>query len=187
MSPRITRRRKWILSGALALTCILVWWAQMYEPFQERLADVRDDIDVYTAERDQLTGQIQKLTGLIGTNPVNATEQARYQQVKIDGKKIEEVNAVVQSMLQQFMEQKGLAIKTYKELPPGKWQEYPVGRIEVQFETNMQGLSDTLEYFESLNRLVRIERLTINYRRTKQSDLLISMQIGILLLEEVRP
>jgi len=90
-------------------------------------------------------------------------------------------------MLQQFMEQKGLAIKTYKELPPGKWQEYPVGRIEVQFETNMQGLSDTLEYFESLNRLVRIERLTINYRRTKQSDLLISMQIGILLLEEVRP
>ena len=187
MSPRITRRRKWILGGALFLTCLLVWWAQVFEPLQERLTDIQSDIDTYTSERNQLTEQMKKLTGLIQTQPVDPAEQARYQQVKIDGKKIEEVNAAVQSMLQQFMEQKELAIKTYKELPPGKWQDYPVGRIEIQFETHMQGLADTLAYFESLNKLVRIERLVINYRRTKQSDLLVSLQIGILLQEEVRP
>jgi archaellum component FlaC len=183
----ISRRRKWIMLVGLALTGLLVWWAQVFDPLQSDLMDIREDIDRFQTERNRLTAEIEKVTGQIAANPVDPAELARYQEVKVDGRKIEEVNAATQAMIQQFMEQKSLSIKTYKELPVSKWREYPVGRIEIQFETQMQGLSDVLEYIESLNKLIRIERLTVNYRRTKQSDLLVSMQIGTLLLEEVRP
>jgi archaellum component FlaC len=183
----ISRRRKWIMLAGLALTGILIWWAQVFDPVQSDMTEIREDIERFTQERDRLSAEIEKVTALIAANPVDPAELARYQEVKVDGKRIEEVNSGTQAMIQQFMEQKGLSIKTYKELPVSKWRDYAMGRIEIQFETQMQGLSDVLEYMESLNKLIRVERLTVNYRRTKQSDLLVSMQIGTLLLDEVRP
>ena len=175
------------MGTALLITGFLVWWAQVLDPMQERIQELNAEILDRETAIVQLTQQHEKLVEFVRTESDGEKAVAQFSGLTVEGKRIEDVNANTQSALQQLLDQKGVSIKTYKELPPSKWREQNMGRIELQFETYMQGLSDVLEQIESLNKLIRVEKLTITYRRTKQSDLNVSIQIGTLFPEGIRP
>ena len=112
---------------------------------------------------------------------------ARFDALKIDGKTLEELSAGTQSILQQFLDKNTIPIKAYKDLPASKWREHPISRVELQIETGMQGVSDLLEYLEKLNKVIRVERFSVSYRRKKDADLQISLQIATLQMEGIKP
>ena len=100
---------------------------------------------------------------------------------------VEEISAGTQSILQQFLDKNTIPIKAYKDLPASKWREHPISRVELQIETGMQGVSDLLEYLEKLNKVIRVERFSVSYRRKKDADLQISLQIATLQMEGIKP
>lgn len=174
--------------GMAAVACgLLIWWAQVLDPLREKQNDLSSDFKKLTLDRDQSVEKLKKLKEFIGSHKAAENDLARFDALKIDGRTLEELAASTQAILQQFLEKHSIPIKAYKDLPASKWREHPVSTIEVQIDTNMQGLSDLLEFLETMNKAVRIERLTIAYRRMKETDLLVSLQITTLQMEGIKP
>ena len=55
--------------------------------------------------------------------------------------------------------------------------------MEFRLSANTQGLSDLLENLENMAKAVRIERLEVNYRRSKEHDLHVYLRLGTLFVE----
>jgi hypothetical protein len=182
------KRKRRLIFGAAGVICgMLVWWAQIYEPLQEQKTDLFTELDTLTQERDLSIEKLKKLTEYVETHKAAENELARFEALKIEGKTLEELSAGTQALLQQFLDKHAIPIKVYKDLPPAKWREHPVSKIELQIETRMQGVADLLEYLETLNKVIRIERLTVSYRRMKDNDLQVSLQIVTLQMEGINP
>ena len=182
------KRKRRLIFGMSAVICgVLIWWAQIYDPLQEQKRDLAAEREKLTQERALSTEKLKKLTEFVETHKAVENEMARFDQLKIDGKTPEELSAGTQAIIQQFLDKNTIPIKAYKDLPASRWREHPISRIELQIETRMQGISDLLEYLETLNKVIRIERLTVSYRRMKDNDLVISLQIATLQMEGIKP
>jgi hypothetical protein len=182
------KRKHRLIFGVIGVICgMLVWWAQAYDPLQEQKNDLSGELERLTQGRGQAIEKLKKLNEFVETHKGAENELARFDALKIDGKTLEELGAGTQAVLQQFLDKHTIPIKAYKDLPSGKWREHPVSKIELQIETRMQGISDLLEYLETLNKVIRIERLTVSYRRMKDNDLQISLQIATLQMEGIKP
>jgi uncharacterized coiled-coil DUF342 family protein len=180
------KRRLFFLSVAV-ICAMLIWWAQSYDPLQEKKQDLSDELDKLSQERAQSIEKLKTLSEFIESHKDAENEMTRFDALKMDGKTLEELNASTQAALQQFLDKHSIPIKAYKDLPPSKWREHPISRIELQIETGMLGVSDLLEYLETLNKVIRVERFTVSYRRKKDSDLQISLQIATLQMEGIKP
>jgi hypothetical protein len=182
------KRKRRLIFGAAGVICgILIWWAQAYDPLQEQKMDLSSELERLTQERVQSIEKLKKLSEFVETHKSVEKELARFDVLKIDGKTLEELSASTQAILQQFLDKHSIPIKAYKDLPASKWREHPISRIELQIETGMQGVSDLLEYLETLNKVIRVERFTVSYRKKKDADLQISLQIATLQMEGIRP
>ncbi len=180
------RRRRMMIGTAGVICGILICWAQIVDPLQEQKTELSEQLEKLSLERDQLA---QKLKNVVEFNEAHKSaenEIARYDALKIEGKTLEELSAGTQSILQQYLDKNSIPIKAYKDLPSAKWREHPISRIELQLETGMQGVSDLLEYLETLNKVIRVERFTVSYRRKKDSDLQVSLQIATLQMEGIK-
>lgn len=182
------KRKRHVIMGAVGVICgILVCWAQIVDPLQEQKAELSAELEKLTQERNQLTEKLKKVAEFIASHQSVEREMTRFDALKIDGKTLEELSAGTQLILQQFLDKNTIPIKAYKDLPASKWREHPISRVELQVETGMQGVSDLLEYLETLNKVIRVERFTVSYRRKKDSDLQISLQIATLQMEGIKP
>ncbi len=182
------KRKQRLIFGVSAVICaMLVWWAQVYDPLKEQKTDSSSELERLARERDRSIEKLKKLTEFVETHKSGENDLTRFDALKVDGKTPEELGAGTQALLQQFLEKHAIPIKVYKDLPPSKWREHPVSKIELQIETRMQGVADLLEYLETLNKVIRIERLTVSYRRMKDNDLQISIQIATLQMEGINP
>jgi len=182
------KRKQRLIFGVATVICgILIWWAQTYEPLREQKNDLSAELQKLSQERDQSIEKLKKLTEFIEKHKAVENDLARFDALKIDGNTIEELSAGTQALIQQFLDKHAIPIKAYKDLPASKWREHPVCTIELQIETGMQGISDLLEYLETLNKVIRIERLTLSYRPTKDTDLQAILQITTLQMEGVKP
>lgn len=182
------KRKRRLIFGLAGIICgILIWWAQVYDPLQEQKKELSTEMERLTLERTQSIEKLKKLSEFVETHKAVEKEMARFAVLKIDGKTLEELSAGTQAVLQQFLDKQTIPIKAYKDLPASKWREHPISRIELQIETGMQGVSDLLEYLETLNKVIRVERFTVSYRRKKDADLQISLQIATLQMEGIKP
>ncbi len=182
------KRKRQVVFGLIGLICgILVWWAQVCDPLQETKGDLSIELERLTRERDRSIRDMKEVTEFIESHKSIEKEMTRFDVLKIDGKTIEELSASTQSILQQFLDKNSIPIKAYKDLPAFKWREHPISRVELQIETGMQGVSDLLEYLEMLNKVIRVERFSVSYRRKKDADLQISLQIATLQMEGIKP
>jgi len=178
------KKKRRILFAVAGLICgVLVWWAQICDPLYDRKSEMVSERESLLSESVQLREKLKKLTEFIESHKSVETEMGNYEGLKVEGKTIEALNSATQAILQQFMDKHTIPIKAYKELPASKWRDHPVSLIELQIETRTQGISDLLEFLESLNKVVRIDRLTVSYRRMKDTDLLVSIQIATLQME----
>ncbi len=182
------KRKRQVFFALIGLVCgILIWWAQVCDPLQEEKGDLSTELERLTRERDRFVRDMKEVTGYIESHKPVENEMARFDALKIDGKTLEDLSAGTQSILQQFLDKNTIPIKAYKELPASKWREHPISRVELQIETGMQGVSDMLEYLETLNKVIRVERFSVSYRRKKDADLQISLQIATLQMEGIKP
>jgi hypothetical protein len=182
------KRKRHVIMGAMGVVCgILVCWAQICDPLLEQRSELSAEQEKLTLERSQLTEKLKKAAEFIESHKTVEKDMSRFDALKIDGKTLEELNAGTQLILQQFLDKNAIPIKAYKDLPASKWREHPISRVELQVETGMQGVSDLLEYLENLNKVIRVERFTVSYRRKKDSDLQISLQIATLQMEGIKP
>lgn len=182
------KRKRQVAFGLIGLICgTLIWWAQVCDPLQEEKGDLSTELERLTREHDRSIRDMKEVTGYIESHKAVEKEMVRFDTLKIDGKTLEEISAGTQSILQQFLDKNTIPIKAYKDLPASKWREHPISRVELQIETGMQGVSDLLEYLETLNKVIRVERFSVSYRKKKDADLQISIQIATLQMEGIKP
>jgi hypothetical protein len=182
------KRKRLVIYCSAGLICgILICWAQVFDPLQEQKTELSAELEKLTQERNQLNEKLKKVGEYIETHQSIEKEMVRFDTLKIDGKTLEELSAGTQSILQQFLDKNAIPIKAYKDLPASKWREHPISRIELQIETGMNGVSDLLEYLETLNKVIRVERFSVSYRKKKEGDLQISIQIATLQMEGIKP
>jgi hypothetical protein len=186
------RLRRWVLGSAVVFTCLAVWWVEFRSPTQERLVDLDLEAARVLQERESLARKIERLSGEEKDSKQAEADLGRLAGLMVEGSTIEAVNAVTQAAVQAFLETKQITLKSYKEVGSGKWRGHTVGRVEFQFSTDLQGLSDVLEFVEGFKQAVRIESLTINHTRarrrgvTKDEPLTVSLQLGTLFVQQLQ-
>jgi len=177
-------KRQIILSVLLICAMISVWWVQICSPLKDRLDELSSDYEIAVQKKDRFTNRITNLSKPGKGSRQTSKEIAQFNNLLVDGKSIEEVNAFTQIMFQKFLESKEILLQTYKELRPLKWRDYKVGSVQLQMQMSINGLSDLLEYINSLKKVIRIEKLTINYSKRKENQLHVVLQLGTLFVEK---
>lgn len=181
---RISRNRRIFWTVGLVLSAWLSWWVQIADPLSDRLKEQKETIAKLRQENERLSQRIERFAAYEEvSSELIETFRAKKQQV-IPGSKLEEVNPSIQSAVQEIAEKTGISIKSYKDLPAGQWKGHAVARIEVQSETTTENLAKFLEAVEATQKLIRLERLVVSYRKVKGFELSVTMQIGALYLEE---
>jgi hypothetical protein len=181
------RKRRFIYLSIAVICGVMIWWAQFYDPLQEQKTELSNELERLTQQRAEAADKLEKLTEFIDSHKDVENEMVRFDALKIEGKTLEELSASTQAAVQQYLEKHTIPIKAYKDMPAAKWRDHPISRIEFQIETGMQGVADLLEYLETLNKVIRVERFSVSYRRKKDSDLMISLQIATLQMEGIKP
>lgn len=181
--PINKKMRQWFLGVTLILVCLIVWWKLVYSPWQEKRDYLAGQVDMKTQERDRLAQRLEKLSDSKKGHGTVLETHTRFTELVVRGNSPDEVSAQTQLWVQEFLESRALSLKAYKSLPPGNWREYPLGRVQFQLGATTQGLSELLEMLEHMEKAVRIEKLGVNYRRSKDYDLRVSLQLGTLFVE----
>ncbi len=171
----------------MSLLFALVWWFNIYSPLRDKRYELAEDISFASHERDRLVQKLERLSDKKQNKQKILESHARLSSLVLQGSSMEQISAQVHAWLQEFLENHHhLSLKTYKELPPSKWRSYPISRLEFNMNATTQGLSDLLENLERIEKALRIEKLGVSYRRSKEHDLRISLQLGVLFVEGLK-
>lgn len=177
------RMRHMAIGLALIVTCALVWWAMVYAPLNERADELGMELSRLSLQRHQLRKKVKRRSDILKDDKKVNARIERLSQVMGKAVSLEEADAMIQAKLQSFLEGHGIHLNAYKELPPGKWQAYQVGRVEFKLSTTTQRLADLLQFLEKQEEQIRIERLLINSSRRKNGELRITLRLGTLLVK----
>ena len=180
------KTRHWVLGSALIIFACLVWWTYLFSPLQDQRNELSVDVSKSEQERDRLKLRMQKLSEKKQVSRESEAMLSRYATVVGPGKSLEEVTSHTQQWAQEFLKNYDLSLKSYKGLSPSTWQDYTVSQIEFQLEASIQGLSDLLEDLEEIEQTVKIEKLRVNYRRSRENDLRVTLRLGTLFVEGLK-
>jgi len=146
---------------------------------------ISTELEKESLELFQLKKRLKKISRVLEGYKGKDDYLKRVSDVFTEGNTLVELNAEVQARLQQFLENHEISLTAYKELPPRKWREYPVGILEFQLSTSIQGLSDLLRFLETLKGTTGIDMMTISYRSSSNQSLIISLRVGTLFVNEI--
>jgi len=178
--------RQWFLCSALILTPVLVWWVLLYSPLKDQRDELKAALSKDSQESALLKQRLKKLSEKKQGHPQTQETLAGISRFVVPGNSLAEGSAHTQQWIQEFLQNYDLSLQSYKGLSPSKWQEYPLSRVEFQLGANIRGLSDLLEDLEKMEKAVRIEKLSVNYRRSKENDLRVSLNLGTLIVEGLK-
>jgi len=183
MKPISKKMHQWVLFSALILAHVLIWWVFFYSPLQEQRDELKAAISKDSQENVLLQQRLQKLSK---KEQDRQKTPAGISRLVVPGNSLAEVSTHTQQWVQAFLQNYDLSLNSYKGLSPSNWQEYPLSRVEFQLDANIRGLSDLLEDLEKMKKAVRIEKLSVNYRRGKENDLRVSLNLGTLFVEGLK-
>ncbi|MGD9971451.1 MAG: type 4a pilus biogenesis protein PilO [Desulfatirhabdiaceae bacterium] len=178
------RHRRHFLAAAFLAVCLLSWWAQVFDPLQEKIQEQQDDMARQKKDYRQLLFQQEQLAPYQHPDPSLDEDLARLTGQLVLGKQLEELNPGIQTVIQELVEKNGMTFKSYKDLPSVVWKRHLVVRTELQLEAGLENLANFLQALEDMPRMVRIEKLTVTSRRAKEVNLLVLIQLGALYIEE---
>lgn len=170
--------RQWILGVALVILFVFVWWDQVYSPLRAEQAELAVDLFQGDQERDRLRQRIERLFHTPQNQKKMEETMASLQRFVVPGNSLEDISANIQIWVQKFLESHDLSLLTYRGLPSSKWREYSVSRVRFQLNASTQGFSDLLERLENMEKAIRIESLGVEYRRSREKDLRVSLDLG---------
>jgi hypothetical protein len=184
------RLRRWLIGSVLVITCLAVWWLQIYSPLEERLGE----LDLETARVMQGRKSVAKTMEKLSADEKgwNKTEEdlSKLADLMVPGKSIEAVNAGTQATVQEVLDAKEITVQSYREVGAIRWRGHSVGRVELRFSTSIQGLSDVLEFVENLDKVVRVDSLNVSHSRvrgkTTDQSLTVTMQLGTLFVTQLQ-
>ena len=142
------------------------------------------DMDIRLTEMSmkqaRLKKKIQRLSQKIKEARAKAARQQRIIRMLELAKDAESANAAAQAVIQDFLETNGITLISYREVSAGKWEDYGVARMEFRFKTNTAGLAKLLKLLQDSKDLMRVESLTVSYRRGREAGLQVLMRVGTL-------
>jgi hypothetical protein len=178
------KRRQWGIGIALGLTVVLVWWLRVFSPLEDRMNEISTNIEKEFLELNHLKKELKKISSAIHAYKGKKGNFERLSRVFTTEKTLEGTNAAVQASFQKFLEDHHISLIAYKELPPGKWREYAVGRLEFQLSTSTESLSEVLRFLEAQRGATRIERIVISYRSRRNEGLHVLLRVGTLFVNK---
>jgi len=178
------RNRQWLMGAALAILTVLVWWVYFYSPLQANLSETKDEYALKLEKKLRVKKKIRELETIHSDNMIQETEVQGFATLMIPGKNIEELNAVIQQKMQNFMDKNSIPLLKYQVLEPGRWMDYDMGVLEFTITTNHHGLASLLKYLEELKQLVRIGQMNINYSRSRENNLHITFRLETLFVDK---
>lgn len=181
---RISRKRRLAWTLGVIAAALLSWWAQLYDPLRERLDEQQAAMAKWRMENERLQHRIDRLSEYAEPPAALIQELQNRRSLFIPGRAVEEVNAGIQTVLQEVADRSGATLKSYKNLPSRSWKDHTLAQVEVQMETTTEHLAAFLEALGTLKKLVRVEKMTVSYRKTKGAELLVTIQAAALLLED---
>ena len=177
-------KRKWALSFLVFILAGMVWWFRIYSPLKEEAEILHAAIAQKDAQIQRTELRLKRLANTQDKRRKMLARQARLSRMVSLGKSVEQANAETQLWAQGLLEKFGITLRTYKEMTPVKWRDHQVGMVQSQLNASIQGLSDLLQRIEKMDKAVRLEAMTVTYRKNKEDLLQVSFDLGTLVLEE---
>lgn len=172
------------MGGSIILLICMIWWVYIYSPVRMDINRAREQYEVLIQKKAHLEARISNLEKKRKENMIQEAEMKAFSDLLVHGKNLEEVNAVVQQMVQGFLEKNDTIIKTYQVLKPSKWMDYELGMLQFSIRASHRGLADLLKFFENMKQLVRLEQININYNRGRDYNLLINFKLATLFVDD---
>ncbi len=178
-------KRYWLLGGASAVVLVMVWWAQVYSPAKEQRDELAVEHYKVKQERERLELRKEQLSAEAQAPAENQQSDDTPSSLLVPGQDPEEICGHLQMWLQEFTADHDMSVTNYRALTPTRWRDYSLCGVEFQMNGSMQGLSDLLESLDRMKQAIRIERLNVDYRRSREKSLRISLELGALFVEGI--
>lgn len=178
------RNRQWLMGAALSILVVLVWWVYFYSPLQENISEAKDEYALKLEKKLRVKKKIKELEAVHSENMIQETEVQGFASLMIPGKNLEELNAVIQQNIQNFMDKNGIPLKKYQVLSSGRWMDYDMGILEFTITTNHHGLASLLKYLEEQKQLLRVGQMNINYSRSRENNLHVTFRLETLFVDK---
>ncbi|MBC8439034.1 MAG: hypothetical protein H8D87_05045 [Deltaproteobacteria bacterium] len=165
------------------LICFLaaaVWWSTLYTGLMEELDGLKSEQQVSLNRLERLQS---KKEALWQENLVNREKQKDLQRLSnllVGGNSAVDVNTEAQKLIRSFWDEHAIKLDTFREIPSGKWRDNVILKLNYQFTCELEDLSDLLNYFEKLEKVIRIETLNIHYLKREEDNLQVILTLGIL-------
>ncbi len=177
------RTKQWLAGGVIILLSVLVWTVYFYNPLKGKKNRLVSEIGVYDGRIEQLKLRLKNLDKIEKNFTSKKNGLTRFSKIMIYGKSIDDINAEIQILFQNFFEKNEILLKSYKVLSGSKWKKHDLGRVEFNIVTSMTGLDNILKYVENLDKVVRIENLNINYTGKRLNSLRVNLRMETLFLD----
>ena len=177
VTPRMRRR---LMGTVLLFLALLVWWKYGMAPLTMSRTLIEEEIDMLSMEKERLLLRRSNLAAMDLDGTAYHQELAILSPLLMGGRRVEELNAATHQQIQEILERYGLTLKSWRELGAVPWRAHQLGRIQLQLDTTMEGLAQLLLALDELEKAIRLDNLTVRYRRTRGDDLQVMMEFGAL-------
>lgn len=175
------RRLRFTISGLLIFFLSgLVWYNVLYQGLQKQLDTLNSKYQVSSHRLLRLESKKKRLEQQNIVNREKQKDLQRLSNLLVGGDSMVDVNTEAQKLLRSFWEKHKIKLDTYKEIPGKKWRENNVIRLNYQFKCELEDLSEMLNYFEKMQKVIRIETLNIHYLKRKNDNLQVIITLGVL-------
>ncbi|RLB43930.1 MAG: hypothetical protein DRH12_01515 [Deltaproteobacteria bacterium] len=175
------KMRRILIGLGVILLCVLVWWGIVYSPLKEKISESNIRLEQLTIDQHKLEKKLKKLTKAI-RDKSKTSKKLKHLPRTVKAKTLEEANAVIQAKMQSFFGKHDIQLSAYKELTPGKWGSYQLGRVEFRVSCTEEKLAELLEFVKRQEEGIRVDRLEINSRMRKGSKLRVTLRLASLFI-----
>ncbi len=177
------RTKQWIAGCIIIVLSVLIWMVYFYSPLKEKESSILSQCKLYSERIGQLKHRFVVLERSEKECVSKGNDLTRFSKIMVYGGSIDDINAEIQIMFQKFFEKNNIVLTSYKVLSVSKWKKYDLGRVEFNLLTSMTGVDKLLKYIENLDKVVKVEKLSINYTGRKVDPLRVSLRMATLFLD----
>ncbi|GEM_PF-2177706 len=177
------RAKQWVSGGIIIVLSVVIWMVYFYTPLKAKESTIITQCNLYNERIKQLKHRLIVLERSEKECVSKGNDLTRFSKIMVYGGSVDDINAETQIMFQKFFEKNNMILTSYKVLSSSKWKKYDIGRVEFNLLTSMTGVDRLLKYIENLDKVIRVEKFSINYTGRKVDPLRVSLRMATLFLD----